>query len=97
MGVKRDVRALDQALDGWASEFYGGTYKWWWNADYVVSLALLSALRHVRKDGCTYHTEAEIAEMKRLENALKRRMDDDLEAYAEVMELLPKWFSRLWN
>lgn len=93
---------IDKHLNEYTTDkFYPDTdtkFTWWWNADKTVAEALVSAARHVRKDGCHMFTDVERAELKRFEK-LWSRYDciDWSDNSDEAFELFGKWFTRLWD
>lgn len=96
MGARK---ALDQALDNWASEYIsqGRPYKWWWNADDTIALLVSAAARHLRKEGMAAYSHNELKELKRMENLFGSWFDAENAEMIEAVDLLSKWFTRLWD
>ena len=106
--MKRDYAEIDKRLNGYASKTIadGEGYNWWWNGDSVLALAIASACRHVRKDGCHVLDKVERAELKKLERYFYDYGTSDCHCeltsaemdwlYAEAFHLLKGWFPRLW-
>ena len=100
---------IDKYLDEYARTVIppgSKKYHWWWNANDILSDAIASACRHVRKDGCHLLSDQERYELATLERYMRafntEAMDDisinqETWLHAEAMSLLSQWFTRLWD
>lgn len=90
---------IDKYLDKYATKLWGGSKcSWWWNADDMISEAIASAARHVRKDGCHHLSGEEKAELKQIEEFFGGYTGlDRSDRTARAFTLLGEWFPRLWD
>lgn len=99
---------IDSYLDAFAAKHVndGEPYKWWWNGCDVLTEAIASQCRHLRKDGTTFYSTAELIELRTLEKYMRKYgMAEFLDLsvvqrqwlHAEAMWLLGAWFKRFWD
>ncbi len=101
---------IDAALDTYASKAITdgkSAYRWWWNGNDVLAMAIASMCHHMRTDGCTEFTADELVELEKLERYMGRYAEasGNLSQYegegrwlhAEAMWLLGDWFDRMWD
>ena len=104
--MNKKLKKLDKALDKLIVKTFPKrsrpeSYTWWWNANDIIALTIISAARHVRDDGChllTQQDAEDLTDLEQLFSAFYETQDFGPPGERDrAMQLFALWFERLWD